>query len=149
MSTMYYVLSKDQRRDNDIVKLRHHIVSDLLKNLCGVKNIYRCHCSTDYNRGYEYWLDTTYGIFHFELNKYDKEVRWNKKEQKCIATPGQNRVKLQGYSKNGYLIQLPNNIPEKFHTYFTKKLLGIKLPECKFVLQYPYHLGPRPETTIN
>lgn len=124
---LYYLLSKNQNRTQEIVKLNHNLLETILKKLCGIENIISSRGRKDYNGGYEYWMDTEFGSIHFELNKYDKEMRWNKKSKSYMSLIGQNRVKLDRYSKNGYLVKCTENIPRKFHDYLLHKLLATRV----------------------
>ncbi|AYV82911.1 MAG: hypothetical protein Hyperionvirus3_57 [Hyperionvirus sp.] len=142
--SLYYCLSRDSNRKQEIRKLRHTILEKFLIDLCGKDNFIRSYFRTDYDRGYEYWIQTKYGVIHFELNKYDKELCWDKNGERMTAVPGQDRVKVAGYSKNGYLIGLPADIPEKVRKYFLQQLRATKLTETLvsnfYSGTYPCHI---------
>ena len=96
----YFVLSRNAMRKPN-TKLTHSILIDILLEYYP-QSIYTT--KTDYDRGFECLIETPdKRNIHFELNKYDKAT--GLRDQVI----GQDRVKIKGYSKNGYLLTLPDD----------------------------------------
>lgn len=125
-SMKYYCLSRDRNRDGIYNKLNH-------QKLCGIiydaldGEVISSRTINDYNRGHEYWIVTPYGTIHFELNKLDKDVNWDKKSKSYVVPMGQNRAKIAGYSKNGYIITLPEALPTSSRDKLCKSLRLVQI----------------------
>jgi len=95
----YHVLSHDREQKWTHQKLIDKITEYYPNAIVDTKQ--------DYPGGFECFIKFNDYVIHFELNKYDKEIRGKN------GDIGQNRKKIEGYSKNGYLITLPDDVPPR------------------------------------
>lgn len=94
---MFHVVSKNRKTG---LRLRHDtLIAELRPYYAGATVTER----NDYPSGYEATLTTPDGrAVHFTLNKEDKEIgAWQ-----------QDRTKVPGYSKNGYLLTFTGHAPD-------------------------------------
>src|SRR5436853_2815906 len=90
-SKKYFMLSHGKNQ-----KWNHEKMTEKLKQYYPSQSI---RTQQDYPVGYECWINHGDHEIHFELNKYDK----------TMGIMGEDRKKIQGYSKNGYILTLPDN----------------------------------------
>lgn len=97
-SDKYFMLSRGKNQ-----KWNHDKLIDKIKEYYMIQSVETHH---DYPTGFECWINIgeKYRPIHFELNKYDKTIMGQ------YGNIGEDRKKLHAYSKNGYIITLPQDI---------------------------------------